>query len=47
MAMASPARELDASLTIASINCVLRLSEVYDRVTFPEESLEMEDAPGE
>jgi Uma2 family endonuclease len=41
------AGELDASLTIASINCVLRLSEVYDRVTFPEEPPEMEDAPGE
>jgi len=32
----SSAEGLDASLTIASIDCVLRLSEVYDKVRFEE-----------
>lgn len=41
------ADELDGSLTIVSINCVLRLREVYDRVTFPEAPIEPEDAQGE
>lgn len=31
---------LESTLTIGPLDCVLRLSEVYDRVTFPEEPLE-------
>jgi hypothetical protein len=38
---------LESTLTIGPLSCVLRLSEVYDRVTFPEEPIEMEDAQGE
>jgi Uma2 family endonuclease len=37
------ASDLQGSLNISSIDCVLRLSEVYDRVTFPEEINEPED----
>ncbi len=29
---------LEQSFSIASINCMLRLSEVYDRIVFPEEA---------
>ena len=36
------ADDLQGSLNISSIDCVLRLSEVYDRVTFPEEINEPE-----
>ena len=36
----STASELDATLRLASIDCALRLSEVYDRVAFSEEPLE-------
>ena len=35
--------EIESSLQIASINCRLHLSEVYDRVTFPEETPEPQD----
>lgn len=35
--------EIESSLQIASINCTLHLSEVYDRVTFPEETPEPQD----
>jgi Uma2 family endonuclease len=37
------ADDLEGSLNISTIDCVLRLSEVYDRVTFPEEIDEPED----
>jgi Uma2 family endonuclease len=37
------ADDLQGNLNISSIDCVLRLSEVYDRVTFPEEINEPED----
>ena len=37
------ADDLQGSLNISSIDCVLRLSEVYDRVTFPEEINEPEE----
>lgn len=37
------ADDLEGSLNISAIDCVLRLSEVYDRVTFPEEIDEPED----
>jgi Uma2 family endonuclease len=36
------ADHLEASMTISSIDCVLRLNEVYDRVSFPEETGEPE-----
>lgn len=32
--------ELDSTLRLTSIDCALRLSEIYDRVVFPEETLE-------
>ena len=32
--------DIEGSVQIASINCTLHLSEVYDRVTFPEETSE-------
>jgi len=35
--------ELSGSVHIASINCALRLAEVYDRVEFPEEEEEPDD----
>ena len=35
--------DIESSLQIASINCTLHLSEVYDRVTFPEETPEPQD----
>jgi len=37
------ADNLEGNLSLSSIDCVLRLSEVYDRVTFPEEDNEPED----
>jgi Uma2 family endonuclease len=36
----STVNEIDATLRLASIDCALRLSEVYDRVVFPEEAFE-------
>jgi hypothetical protein len=36
----STVSKLDATLRLASIDCALRLSEIYDRVVFPEETLE-------
>lgn len=36
----STASDIESSLQIASIDCTLHLSEVYDRVTFPEETAE-------
>lgn len=36
--------DIETSLQIASINCTLHLSEVYDRVTFPEETPEPQTA---
>lgn len=41
----STASGLESSLRLASIGCVLRLSEVYDRVSFPTET--PEPPPGE
>ena len=35
--------EIESSFQIATINCTLHLSEVYDRVTFPEETPEPQD----
>jgi hypothetical protein len=35
--------DMESSLQIASINCTLHLREVYDRVTFPEETPEPQD----
>lgn len=37
--------DLEGSLYLASIDCTLRLTEVYDRITFPAETLE--DSEGE
>lgn len=37
------AGQLEGSLYLASINCTLRLTEVYDRVTFPTEAPENPD----
>lgn len=34
---------LEQSLSIKSIDCTLRLADVYDRVVFPEEPAEMPD----
>jgi Uma2 family endonuclease len=34
----SAAQGLDASLSIEAIDCTLRLSEVYDKVRFPEQT---------
>jgi Uma2 family endonuclease len=39
----STAIDIESSLQIASIDCTLHLSEVYDRVTFPEETSERQD----
>jgi Uma2 family endonuclease len=39
----STASDIESSLQIASIDCTLHLSEVYDRVTFPEETPEPQD----
>jgi Uma2 family endonuclease len=39
----STAIDIESSLQIASIDCTLHLSEVYDRVTFPEETSEPQD----
>ncbi len=36
----STVSDMDGSLHLASINCMLQLSEVYDRVSFPEETPE-------
>jgi Uma2 family endonuclease len=36
----STVSDMDGSLQVASIDCTLRLSEVYDRVSFPEETPE-------
>ena len=36
----STVSDMDGSLHLASINCTLQLSEVYDRVSFPEETPE-------
>ncbi|MCI0490947.1 MAG: Uma2 family endonuclease [Blastocatellia bacterium] len=36
--IAAPVSDLEESLTLASIDCTLRLADVYDRVTFPEEA---------
>jgi Uma2 family endonuclease len=41
--IAASAVELSESVHIASVNCVLRLAEVYDRVEFPEEEEEPDD----
>ena len=41
--IAASAAELSESVHIASINCALRLAEVYDRAGFPEE----EEGPGD
>jgi Uma2 family endonuclease len=41
--IAASAVELSESVHIASINCTLRLTEVYDRVEFPEEEEELDD----
>jgi Uma2 family endonuclease len=39
----STVSELDDTLRLASIDCALRLSEIYDRVVFPEETIEPRD----
>jgi Uma2 family endonuclease len=39
----STASTLEASLYLATIDCTLRLSEVYDRITFPSEAAEPPD----
>jgi len=41
--IAASAVELSESVRIASINCALRLAEVYDRVEFPEEEEEPDE----
>jgi Uma2 family endonuclease len=41
--IAASAVELSESVHIASINCALKLAEVYDRVEFPEEEEEHYD----
>ena len=38
----STASDIESSLQIASIDCTLHLSEVYDRVAFPEEAAEVQ-----
>ncbi|HKQ07551.1 MAG TPA: Uma2 family endonuclease [Blastocatellia bacterium] len=40
-----PIEGLEDSLTLSSIDCVIRLSEIYDRVGFPEEAEEIEAEP--
>jgi Uma2 family endonuclease len=35
--IAASARDLSESVALDSIGCTLRLSEVYDRITFPDE----------
>jgi hypothetical protein len=37
--IAATATELTDSVPFASIDCTLRLSDVYDRIVFPEECL--------
>jgi Uma2 family endonuclease len=41
--IAASVTELSGAVHIASINCALRLAEVYDRVEFPEEEEEPDD----
>ena len=43
--IAASVEELSESLSIASIGCALRLSDVYDRVTFPPEPPDPDDEP--
>jgi hypothetical protein len=38
--IAPPVAELDDSVEVVSIGCVLPLKEVYDRIVFPEPALE-------
>lgn len=40
----SAASDIESNLQIASIDCTHHLSEVYDRVTFPEETAEAQNA---
>jgi Uma2 family endonuclease len=41
--IAASITDLSGSVHIASVNCTLRLAEVYDRVEFPEEEEELDD----
>jgi Uma2 family endonuclease len=42
----SSVKELEGSLYLAAIDCTLRLAEVYDRILFPVESVELPGAAG-
>jgi Uma2 family endonuclease len=44
-AIAASVEELSESLSITSIGCALRLSDVYDRVTFPPEPPDPDEEP--
>lgn len=44
-AITASVEELSESLSIASIGCALRLSDVYDRVTFPPEPPDPDEEP--